>query len=50
LTIVLGFLTLALGAYSVWTGRKILKTAYWPWFLGGKRIEGSDLENSEAQS
>ncbi len=50
LTIVLGILTLGLGAYSVWTGRQILKTAYWPWFLGGKQIEGSDLENSEARS
>jgi hypothetical protein len=49
-TIVLGILTLALGAYSVWTGRQILRTAYWPWFLGGKRIEGSEMENSEARS
>lgn len=49
-TIVLGILTLALGAYSVWTGRTILQTAYWPWFLGGKRIEGSEMENSEARS
>jgi hypothetical protein len=50
LTVVLAILTLALGAYSVWTGRQISKTACWPWFLGGKRIEGSEMENTEERS
>jgi hypothetical protein len=52
LTIVLGILTLALGAYSVWTGRQILKTAYCHGSLAanGSKVVRWKTQKREAES
>jgi hypothetical protein len=33
------------GTWIIWTGRKVWRTGCWPRYLGGRRIEGTDLDH-----